>query len=57
MIFENQLNVRNILYYPYIKNYRSETYIKNTSANIAINISKIHRPDLLSSDEIKLSLF
>ena len=57
MIYENQLNVRNILYYPYIKNYRSETYIKNTSADIAINISKIHRPDLLSSDEIKLSLF
>ena len=49
--------MRNILYYHYTRNYRSEVSIKNTFSSIAVNISIICRPDLLSSDEIKLSLF
>ena len=55
--FEIQLNVRNTLYYHNTRNYRSETNIKNTFSSIAMNISIIYRPDLLSSDEIKLPLF
>ena len=55
--FEIQLNVRKTLYYNNTRNYRSQTNIKNTFLIIAINISIIYRPDLLSSDEIKLTLF
>ena len=49
--------MRNTLYYHNTRNYRSETNIKNTFSSIAMNISIIYRPDLLSSDEIKLPFF
>ena len=45
------------MYYHNTRNYRSETNIKNTFSSIALNISIICRPDLSSSDEIKLPLF